>query len=112
MQSQRTRTHLTCIPNFGIETYATTMQVVRTVVQCQLIFLAVQGKLTFADAVSPASNQRREIRLLSAGQLLDAAMTLNNVSYISILVWNHDSTDSTTIIRDSNFVTFAVAQDV
>ena len=57
MQGQRTRTHLTGIPNLGVETYGTTVQVVRTVVKGQLVVFAVQRELSFADAVTPTAYQ-------------------------------------------------------
>ena len=58
MQGLRTGTHLTGIPNLGIETLEAAVQVVGTVVDGQLIILAIQGELTLADAVAPASDQR------------------------------------------------------
>ena len=33
------------------------MQVVGTVVECQLVLFSIQGKLTFADTVAPTANQ-------------------------------------------------------
>ena len=88
------------------------MQVVRTVVQSKLIVLTVQRELTLADAVAPTANQCREVRLVAAGELLDAVVTLNNVCYFAIFIGNHDSTYCATIIRDSYFITLTVLQNV
>ena len=112
MQSQRAGTHLTGIPNLGIETTVTSMQMVGTVVECQLVVLAVQGELSFADAVTPTSNQSGQVGLFTAHELLDAAMTLDDVTYFTVLVGYHNGTDSTSIIRDGYFVTQTVLQDV
>ena len=112
MQSQWAGTHLTGVPNFGVETYGTAMQVVGTVVECQLIFFTVQDELSFTDAVTPTTNECWQVLLLATRQLLDAAVSLNDVCHFAILVRNHDSTDSATVVRDSYFVTFTVLQDV
>ena len=74
------------------------MQVVRSIVKSQLILLAVQNELAFADTVTPTSDQCRQIRLVSAGQLLNAVVTLDNVSYFTILAGNHNSTNGTAIV--------------
>ena len=85
---------------------------VRTIVDCQLIILAVQSELAFADTVSPTSDKGREIRLVTTCELLDTVVSLNNVSYIAILVWHHDSADGATVVTDCYFVTLAISKDV
>ena len=112
MQSQRARTHLTCFPYFGIEAFLTTVQMVRTVVECQLVFLTVQCELSLTDTVTPATNQCREVRLIAAGQLLNTIVTLNDVSNVTILIGNHDSHNGTTIVRDGYLIAFTVTEDV
>ena len=98
MQGQRAWTHLAGIPNLSIVTYLAAVKVVRSVVKCQLVLLAVQNELTFADAVSPTTYQSRQVWLIAAGKLLDVVMTLDNVSYFAILTWNHNSTNGTSIV--------------
>ena len=88
------------------------MQVVRTVVECQLVLLAVQRELTFADTVAPATNQGREVGLVTAGELLDTIMTLDNVSNVTILVGHHDGHNGTTIVRDGYLIALTVTKDV
>ena len=112
VQRQGARAHLTSVPYLGIKAHATAMQVVRTVVGSQLILFAVQLKLSFSDTVAPATNQCRQVRLLSAGELLDAAMTLNDVCYVAVFIRNHDSNNSAAIVRDCHFKTLTVLQDV
>jgi hypothetical protein len=85
---------------------------VGTVVEGQLIVLAVQRELSFADTVTPATDKRGEIRLLTTGELLDTVVTLDHVTYVTVFVWHHDSTDGTTIIRDGYFETLTVPEDV
>ena len=112
MQSQRTRTHLTGIPYLCIETYLSAVEMVGTIVDGQLIILAIQCELTFADAVSPSSNQSRKVRFFTAGKLFYTSVSLDDITYIPVFIGNHDSYDSTTIIRHSNLVTFTVLKDV
>ena len=57
VECECTRTHLTGIPHLSIETYSTAMQMVRTIIECQLVVLAIQRELTLADTVTPTSNQ-------------------------------------------------------
>ena len=88
------------------------MQMVGTVVEGQLIVLAIQRELTLADTVTPTANQGGEIRLLTAGELFDTVVTLDHVTYFTVFVRHHDSADGTAIIRDGYFETLTVPEDV
>ena len=74
------------------------MQVVGTIVQGQLVVLAVQRELTFADAVAPTANQGGEERFLPTHQLFNVGMALNNVTYFAVLVRYHDGHNGSSIV--------------
>ena len=57
VQGKSSRPHLAGIPNTGVESRRTTMQMVDAIVNGRLILLAVQCELSFADAVAPAANK-------------------------------------------------------
>ena len=74
------------------------MKVVGTVVESQLVFFAIKRKLSLADTVAPSANKGREVGLVTAGELLNAVMSLNDVSYFAILIGDHNCTNGTSII--------------
>ena len=88
------------------------MQVVGSIIECQLILLAIQRKLSLADAVAPTTYQCRKVGLLSAGQLFNTIVTLNNVSNVSVFVGHHNGDDSSTIVGDCYFIAFTVTENV
>ena len=85
---------------------------VRTIVERQLVLLAVKGELTLADTVTITSDESGAINLVGFNKSLNAVEALDNIGYIAILVGNHDCADSAAIIGDCHFVTFAVTQNV
>ena len=38
-------------------------------------------------------------------------MSLNDVCYLSVLVWHHNGDKSAAVVRDSTLIAFLVAQD-
>ena len=88
------------------------MQAVRTIIDRQLILLAMQLEASLANAVAVSSDKCREIRLWRIYYIVDIVVTLNNVGSITISIRNHNSNQSASIVRDSHFITFTVSQDV
>ena len=60
------------------------MQVVLAIVACQLILLAMKGKLTLLDAVTVTTDEDAQERLRRVDDILDVVVTLNEVG-ISII---------------------------
>lgn len=56
-QHERAVINLFCIPNASMETSRAAMQMVRTVIDCEVIFLSVERELAFANTIAIASNQ-------------------------------------------------------
>ena len=56
-------THTGCIPNVGVESGRTSMQMVLSIVACQLILLAMKGKSTLLDTISVTTDEDAQERL-------------------------------------------------
>ena len=88
------------------------MQVVGTIIEGELVVLAVERELTLADAVAIASDKGGAIDLVGFHKSLNAVEALDDVSYLALPVGHHDGTDGAAIVGDCHFVTFTVAQNV
>ena len=99
------------IPNMGVETCRTAMEMVVSIVDSQLVLFAVEGELAVLDAVAEASDENTEERLGRVDDILDVVMSLNHVGMLAVLVGNHDCHDGTTIVGDSYFITLVVFQN-
>lgn len=53
---------LLCVPYASVETSRATVQVVRTIVNCEAIFLAIECKFTMANTIAIATYQSAEER--------------------------------------------------
>ena len=87
------------------------MQMVRTIVNRQLIFLTVQDELTFSNTVAITADQCTEEWFRAVDNLINGVMTLDNVCIIAILVRNHDGYYGSTIVGDCHFSARFVLQD-
>ena len=112
MQGQRAGTHLTCIPDACVESRGASVQGVGAVVDGELVFLLVQGKGTFSDAVAVAADQGGEEGLGAVDDTLDIGVTLDDVGYVAVLVGHHDGHDGTAVIGDGHFISLSVSQYV
>ena len=104
--------HLIGIPYLFIKAYVASVQVVRTVVCCQLIILAMQMELAFADAVAITAYQCRQIWLRRVDDILNVVMSLYDVGYLAIFIRNHNSYDGTTIISHRHLVTGSILKNI
>ena len=69
-------THAGCIPNFGVETCRSTMQVVVTIVACQLILLAVKYELAFFNTVAITTDEHTQEWLWRVDDVLYVVVSL------------------------------------
>ena len=104
--------HLKGFPNLGIPAFQTTMQGVGTIVDGELILLAVQLELAAADAVAIATDERREIRLGAVDDSFDGVVSLDDVGIVAVAVGNHNGYEGASVIGDGNFIAQTVFQNV
>ena len=97
------------IPYAGVETRGSSVEVVGTVVDGEIVvFYAVQRELSLADSVAVAADERREEWFGTFDDALDAVVPLNDVSELAISVWNHNGHEGTSIVRNRHFMTLFV----
>ena len=93
-----------------METCGTAMKVVRTVVDCEMILLAIECELTLTNAVAIATYKRREEGFGRRDAIFNIIMSLNNIRINAILIRHHDCHERTTIVRYRNFHTISIGK--
>ena len=104
--------HLQGFPHLGVEAFLAAVERVGTIVDRQIVFLAVQLELTLANAVAVASDEGGEIGFRAVYHALDGVVTLNHIAHVAVFVGHHDGDQCSAIVGDGHFVTQAVLQDV
>ena len=104
--------HLHGVPHARVPSFHTAVERVGAVVDGQLVFLAVERKLSLGDAVAVASDERREVCLAAVDGLMDVGIALDDVGTVAVFVGHHDGQDSSAIVGHCHFVALIVAKDV
>ena len=96
--------HLTGIPHAGVPAALAAMQAVGTVVDGQLVFLAVELELTFGNAVAVAADERREVGFGRVDDILNIVVSLNDIGQSALAVGYHNGNDGASVIGYGDFV--------
>ena len=88
------------------------MEVVGAVVNGELVFLAIEGKLTVLDAVTVAADKCAEEGLGRCYYLVDRVVTLYYIALFAVAVGHHDGEQCTAIVGECYLVTQLVGEDV
>ena len=102
---------LLSIPNSCVEACRATVQVVRTVVDCEVILLAVDSELTLAYSVAVTAYKCAQEWLRAVELVVDTVVSLNYIGIVAVLVRNHDATYRATIVCDCYFVALLVLEN-
>ena len=102
---------LLCVPYSCVESCRAAMKVVRTVVDCKIVLLAVDCELAFTYSVAVASYQCAEERFGAIQEVVDAVMSLYYIGVVAVLVGNHDAANRSTVVCYCNFAAFLVLEN-
>ena len=93
---------------------ATAMQAVGTVVDGELVVLAVNRELAFGDAIAVATDEGSEVAAFCAVLLVvsDVVMSEADIGHVAVLVGDHDADDASSEVREAHFHAFSVGEDV
>jgi hypothetical protein len=100
------------IPNTGMIASGATVEVVRTIVDSQLILLAIEGELTMLDAVAITTDECAQEGFGRCYNLVDRVVTLHYVAQLAVAVGHHDGEQCTAIVCESYLITQLVGEDV
>ena len=103
---------LLCVPYSGMEAGGAAVQVVGTIVDGQLILLAVEVELALGNAVAVAADEGAEERLGAVDQAVDVVVALDDVGYVAVAVGHHNRNDGTTIVGDAYLIAGGILEDV
>ena len=103
-QHERLLINLFSIPDAGMETSGASVQVVGTIVDGQVILLAVEVELALGDTVAVAADEGTEERLGAVDDAVNVVVTLDNVGNVAIAVGYHNRNNGTAIVGDAYLI--------
>ena len=87
------------------------MQVVGTVVDCEVIFLTVHRETTFTDAVAIPADKSTQKRFGRMNAAVYVVVPLDDIGHMAVAVGHHDCHEGTTVVGDGYFHSVTVCQD-
>lgn len=99
------------VPYAGVEAGGAAVKVVGTIVDGEVVVLAVELEGTAADAVTITSHERGEEGLGGSDAVGNAVVALNDVGHIALTIGYHNGHDATAIIRDGYLAAICISQE-
>ena len=100
------------LPNSAVETNLAAVKRIRSVVDVEMVFLAVESELAIGDAVAVAADGGAEVRVRIAYVAFELIEAKNDVAKFAILVGNEELRDQCAISNDSDRSAVAAVESV